>query len=261
MEKLEEGLAQCYLILAREIAINFWYSRTPSSFQSILILSFFTLVSTTRLASGGRFRSIGNDAVRQYNIMVRVNQWAIVFTDNIMESFWAILAMEEEDINFTVKISISNNVVISWVVEGDSFEGKGSTKVIGCSSHLLSESGRPQGACCVHLWCDLEAPQGMSWTGPLCHWWGGKGLSGWRGRFQGDYAKLMKNMQSMREWAWWKEKDNTLTLPWCPRVLEPCPGGGRAHTGLHSELRWHSNFERMAGEVEGDRIDEALVRR
>ena len=59
--------------------------------------------------------------------------------------------MEEEDINFTVKISISNNVVISWVVEGDSFEGKGSTKVIDCSSHLLSESGRPQGACCVHL--------------------------------------------------------------------------------------------------------------
>ena len=87
MEKLEEGLAQCYLILAREIAINFWYSRTPSSFQSILILSFFTLGSTTRLASGGRFRSIGNDAVRQYNIMVRVNQWAIIFTDNIMESF------------------------------------------------------------------------------------------------------------------------------------------------------------------------------
>ena len=38
--------------------------------------------------------------------------------------------MEEEDINFTVKISISNNVVISWVVEGDSFEGEVSTKVI-----------------------------------------------------------------------------------------------------------------------------------
>ena len=38
--------------------------------------------------------------------------------------------MEEENINFTVKISIPNKVVICWVVKGDFCQGETITKVI-----------------------------------------------------------------------------------------------------------------------------------
>ena len=38
--------------------------------------------------------------------------------------------MEEEDINFTVKSSISNKMMISWVVQRNSSEEEVRTKVI-----------------------------------------------------------------------------------------------------------------------------------
>ena len=38
--------------------------------------------------------------------------------------------MEEEDINFTVEISITNKVVICWVVKGDFCQRETITKVI-----------------------------------------------------------------------------------------------------------------------------------
>ena len=59
MEELDKGFAQRFLRLAREVPIRFWYSRTPLSFQRILILSFWTLGATKRLVSGGGSRAAG----------------------------------------------------------------------------------------------------------------------------------------------------------------------------------------------------------
>ena len=58
------------------------------------------------------------------------DQWTIIFTDNVKKNLGGILAMEEEDINFAVKISIPNKVVICWVVKGDFCQGETITKVI-----------------------------------------------------------------------------------------------------------------------------------